>query len=58
MKISVVVAAYNGEEFIKDQLQSIVNQSVRPDEIVITDDGSSDQTLDILHDFSKKLLMI
>ncbi|KGH55587.1 hypothetical protein X466_05890 [Oenococcus oeni S25] len=55
MKISVVVAAYNGEEFIKDQLQSIVNQSVRPDEIVITDDGSSDQTLDILHDFSKKI---
>ncbi|OIM23288.1 hypothetical protein ATX61_10400, partial [Oenococcus oeni] len=55
MKISVVVATYNGEEFIKDQLQSIVNQSVRPDEIVITDDGSSDQTLDILHDFSKNM---
>ncbi len=47
-KISVVVCTYNGEEFIEEQLSSILNQSRQPDEIIIGDDGSSDQTLVIV----------
>lgn len=50
MKISVAVCTYNGERYIKEQLDSIINQSVSIDEIVICDDHSSDQTVKIIED--------
>lgn len=42
--ISVVMATYNGQDFLQQQLESIVNQTYSPIEIVITDDGSLDTT--------------
>lgn len=54
MKTSVVMATYNGEKFLKKQLNSIVNQTVLPDEIIVVDDTSTDTTLDILDAYSKK----
>ena len=48
MKIGVLIATYNGEKFIKEQLVSILNQTVKPDEIIISDDGSTDGTLEII----------
>ncbi|RHX73030.1 glycosyltransferase [Lactiplantibacillus plantarum] len=50
MRISVVIATYNGEKYIQDQLQSIINQTRRPDEIIISDDGSVDKTTEIIHE--------
>ena len=47
MKISVVIATYNGEKYIDEQLKSIINQSRKPDEIIICDDASNDNTLNI-----------
>lgn len=47
MEVSVVIATYNGEKYIKQQLESIINQSVKPDEIIICDDASSDNTTQI-----------
>ena len=52
-KISVVIATYNGEKFIEEQLQSICNQTVKPDEIIVSDDGSKDATLTIVRKVSK-----
>ncbi|MEG1313266.1 MAG: glycosyltransferase family 2 protein [Bacilli bacterium] len=49
MKCSVVIATYNGEKYIKEQLDSILNQSIKPNEIVICDDVSTDNTLDIIY---------
>ena len=46
--ISVAVATYNGEKFLYKQLESIINQSVHVDEIIICDDGSFDNTLKII----------
>jgi hypothetical protein len=46
--ISVAIASYNGAAYIGAQLESILCQTVLPDEIVVSDDGSSDSTLDIL----------
>ncbi len=51
MVISVVIATYNGERFIKKQLESIYGQSVQPDEVIICDDGSTDTTADIVRGF-------
>ena len=40
-KISVAMATYNGEKYIKEQIDSIIHQTVEVDEIVISDDGSN-----------------
>lgn len=53
-KISVAIAAYNGEQVIGDQLDSILRQTVVPDEIVISDDGSGDQTVAIVKRYAEQ----
>ena len=50
--ISVVIATYNGEKYISDQLESIAAQTVLPDEIVVVDDCSSDTTLKLIIEFA------
>jgi len=47
MRVSVGICTHNGEKFIAEQLESILNQSIKPDEIVLTDDASSDKTVKI-----------
>jgi glycosyltransferase involved in cell wall biosynthesis len=49
--ISVVIATYNGEKFIKIQLESIIQQLSLLDEIIIVDDASIDLTVDIINNF-------
>lgn len=53
-KISVALCTYNGETFICQQIDSILNQSLKIDEIVVCDDGSTDQTQNILSEYQKK----
>lgn len=45
--VGVAIATYNGEKYIEEQLKSIINQSIRPDIIVISDGGSIDNTVSI-----------
>jgi glycosyl transferase family 2 len=52
VRISVAMCTYNGAEFLPAQLQSIITQSRRPDEIVICDDGSTDATQTLLEQFA------
>ena len=49
--ISVVMSTHNGERFLRQQLDSVLNQSRLPDEFVVCDDASTDSTLDMLEDF-------
>lgn len=51
MKISVCVATYNGEKYIKNQLDSILCQLSPNDEVIISDDGSSDNTVSIIQSY-------
>lgn len=51
MKVSVAMATYNGGDFLRQQLQSILNQTTRPDQLVILDDGSTDLTANICNDY-------
>ncbi|MDY2630700.1 MAG: glycosyltransferase [Clostridium sp.] len=53
IKISVAMATYNGEKYIKEQLDSIINQLEEDDEIVICDDGSTDTTIEIIKEYIK-----
>lgn len=54
MKISVALCTYNGARFILEQLQSIASQTLLPDEVIISDDGSSDGSLEIVERFSTR----
>lgn len=49
--ISVCMATYNGAKFIKEQLASILKQLKTDDEVVISDDGSTDKTIMIINSF-------
>ena len=49
--ISVCMATYNGEKFIKEQIDSILPQLSNDDEIIISDDGSTDKTVDIIENY-------
>ena len=51
--ISTIIPVKNGAEFIADALASISRQTIVPDEILIVDDGSTDNTLDVVHKISK-----
>lgn len=51
MTVSVCMATYNGERFIEKQLETIYHQTLRPDEVIICDDGSKDKTVAIITKF-------
>lgn len=52
--ISIAMATYNGGRFLREQLDSILNQTLSDFELVITDDNSSDDTLLILREYERK----
>ena len=51
--ISVCMATYNGQKYISKQLESIIKNLSNNDEIIISDDGSKDETLEIIQDYRK-----
>lgn len=52
MKISIALATYNGSRYLQEQLDSFINQTRQPDELVVCDDGSIDDTIKILRRFA------
>ena len=54
MPVSVAIATFNGAEFLAEQLDSIIGQSVPVTEIVVCDDNSTDNTLKILEEYRKR----
>ena len=58
MKISVAMCTYNGAEFLPVQLESIFAQTRPPDEIVICDDGSTDETPEVLARHGKRVRVV
>ncbi|MGL5913866.1 MAG: glycosyltransferase family 2 protein [Bacteroidales bacterium] len=58
MKISVCMATYNGEKYIKEQLDSILCQIGEDSELIISDDGSTDSTLDIVRAYNDERIKV
>lgn len=54
MKVAVLLATYNGEKFVQEQLDSIINQSYKDFTLYISDDGSSDCTVAIIKEYQEK----
>lgn len=53
-KIDILLATYNGEKFLKEQLESILNQTYNNFNLIISDDNSNDSTFQILNEYAKK----
>lgn len=52
--IDVLMATYNGEKYIKEQIESILNQTYKNIHLIISDDGSKDNTVQILKEYENK----
>jgi glycosyltransferase involved in cell wall biosynthesis len=52
--VSVLITAYNREEYISEAIESVLASSFQDFEIVITDDQSTDRTVDIVREYEKK----
>ncbi|HSA07339.1 MAG TPA: glycosyltransferase family 2 protein [Candidatus Gastranaerophilales bacterium] len=52
--ISIAIATYNGEKFLREQLDSIYNQTYKNIEVIVCDDCSTDGTVKILEEYSQK----
>ncbi len=48
------MATYNGAKYIREQMDSILSQTLKPDEIIVVDDCSADETVSILHEYKTK----
>ena len=53
MKVSIIIPVYNGEKYVKESLDSLINQTYKDIEIIVIDDGSTDKTADILKTYTK-----
>lgn len=53
-KVSIALCTYNGAKFLSEQLESFLTQTRLPDELVVCDDFSSDQSVRIVEDFARK----
>lgn len=58
IKISAVIPAYNAESYIADSINSVLNQTFSPSEIIVVDDGSIDNTKDVVESFGEKVTYI
>ena len=54
MIVSIAVCTYNGQDYLNEQLQSLVNQTYSNIEIIVIDDHSTDDTVDILKRYQEK----
>ena len=54
LKISIAMCTYNGEKYLQEQLDSFLQQTRLPDELVVCDDGSQDETVFLLRAFASE----
>lgn len=58
MLLTVAIPVYNGERYLRQSICSVLNQTYTDFELIITDDGSTDGTLEIIHSFSDPRLIV
>lgn len=54
MKLVVLMSTYNGERYIREQLNSLLSQTLRPSKVLIRDDGSKDDTMAVLEEYASE----
>ena len=54
-KVSVIIAAYNGEKYISDAIESVFNQTYKNIEVIVVDDGSTDSTAERIKQYLSRV---
>lgn len=52
-KVLILMSTYNGEKYLSEQIESLLNQTYKNIKILIRDDGSKDNTVNIVKEFQK-----
>jgi glycosyltransferase involved in cell wall biosynthesis len=58
MRISTIIPAYNADRYVGATLNSVLSQTLPPDEVIVVDDGSTDGTLDVLRHYATQIRII
>ena len=58
MRVSVVIATYNAEAYIAEAIESVLGQTIPPDEVIVIDDGSTDGTRNVLGQFGDRITVL
>ena len=53
-KVDILLATYNGEKYLSEQIESILNQTYKEFNLIISDDFSSDRTKEIIEKYAQK----
>ena len=57
-KVSVIMSVYNGEKYLHEAVESILNQTFKDFEFIIINDGSTDRTGDMLESYADERMVI
>ncbi len=57
-KVSVIIANYNYGRFLRQSVESALGQSLRPHEVIVVDDGSTDDSIEILRSFGDSVITV
>lgn len=55
--ISVIIPVYNAQRYLAETLDSVLNQTYKDFELILVNDGSTDNSLEILREYEKKTLV-
>lgn len=58
MKVSIVIPCYNHKEYIKESINSALNQTYEDKEIIVVNDGSTDESLQVIQEYKDKITII
>lgn len=58
VKISVILPVFNGEKYIKKAIESVLDQSLADFELIVVNDGSTDNTLKIVNSFDDERIIV
>jgi len=58
MKVSLIMPVYNEERFLKKSLDALIKQTIRPNQIIVVDDGSTDNSLSIIEKYPFQIIRI